>query len=584
MTSLNANQQAAVAGGDHRCLISCPGSGKTRTLVAKLVRCVDAVRDSTRKLGCITYTNSAVHEIERRLRKHLSSTDHECCEISTIHSFSLNNILRPYHHLLPEFESGFEIVPPDDPSYKSLVSDLVSRHSIPPWAVPRFEGLQRYPDGRLHIPDGITQEAAEDFVQSMDESAQTTLPDIVYHSCRLIEAHQHISRGLAARFAWLLIDEFQDTSTSQVVMLKEIARHGHTHFFFVGDPNQSIYEFSGARPELMQDFADHVSALDNIRLTGNYRSSSRIIAYAERLCPCTPPMQGVGQDRDCPIEPRYIHCGSILEAVWEHFVPALDELGIPLGDAAVLAPQWFSLLHLARDLRDREVPVIGPGARPYRRSREFAQFAEHACAYLEDREPRTALATHRALFIMLLNISGEKDWRVYSFEGKMTLLKLLLLAQELREQHPHATEWLAQAGQQMEAILVEDGFLPAAHSDALTHSAQEMIDDIRRNVPDAANLSTEHLGLFARPSRCLRLMTMHRAKGQEFDAVAIVDLHDDKVPHFSMHGSPTAIAEARRLLYVATTRARKLVMWCSDTSNARNEPCRFLGPDGLELL
>lgn len=72
---------------------ACPGSGKTRTLLAKLLCCLNEVRDSTRRVGCITYTNSAVYEIENRLRIHGSLGDEKYCDISTIHSFCLNNIL-----------------------------------------------------------------------------------------------------------------------------------------------------------------------------------------------------------------------------------------------------------------------------------------------------------------------------------------------------------------------------------------------------------------------------------------------------------------------------------------------------------
>jgi DNA helicase-2/ATP-dependent DNA helicase PcrA len=73
-------------------------------------------------------------------------------------------------------------------------------------------------------------------------------------------------------------------------------------------------------------------------------------------------------------------------------------------------------------------------------------------------------------------------------------------------------------------------------------------------------------GVFAVPQRCLHLMTMHGAKGKEFDAVAVVDLHDDKVPHFANRDNADGIAESKRLLYVATTRARKFLMYISHES------------------
>ena len=74
-------------------------------------------------------------------------------------------------------------------------------------------------------------------------------------------------------------------------------------------------------------------------------------------------------------------------------------------------------------------------------------------------------------------------------------------------------------------------------------------------------------------------MTMHGSKGREFDAVAVIDFHDGKVPHFT--ADATGVEEARRLTYVAATRARKLLMFFSDTTDGRNKPSRFVGTMGI---
>ena len=109
-----------------------------------------------------------------------------------------------------------------------------------------------------------------------------------------------------------------------------------------------------------------------------------------------------------------------------------------------------------------------------------------------------------------------------------------------------------------------------------------MISGIETNLPDSMNISVDFLAMFARPKECLQLLTMHGAKGREFDAVAVVDVHDNKVPHWSAEGAE--IEEAKRLIYVSSTRARKFVMFFSDTSNPRNVPSRFLGATGLQVV
>ncbi len=84
MIPLTDEQKAAVEYEGNLCLTSCPGSGKTRTIVAKLLRCIEEVRDTPRKIACITFTNTGVNEIDSRLRTYGDGDDIDYCEISTI--------------------------------------------------------------------------------------------------------------------------------------------------------------------------------------------------------------------------------------------------------------------------------------------------------------------------------------------------------------------------------------------------------------------------------------------------------------------------------------------------------------------
>jgi DNA helicase-2/ATP-dependent DNA helicase PcrA len=579
---LNDEQMEAVACDGHLSLVSCPGSGKTRTIVAKILRCLEDVRGTTRRIGCITYTNTAVNEIEHRLRRLGSRDDDLYYEISTIHSFCLNHVLRTNHHLLAEFRNGFEIITPDDIRWQELVKRLIRKHSIDGRRSDGFERIERSSDGAIDAPSEIGKAAAAEFIDFMDRNSLVTFSDMVYHSVRLVAQMPSIARGLASRYAWLLIDEFQDTTVAQVRLFRAIADFKRTKFFLVGDPNQSIMSFAGGHPGLMSEFAGSLGADQSVNLKGNYRCSKRIVTHAERLCPSDPPMQALGECAEFYAQPEWIHVKSITEAVFDHFIPAVESMGIPLGEAAVLAPWWITLLGLAKELRLKGVPMIGPGSRPYRRTRDLAQLAEHACAYIEQPDPVISHGAQRALFLMLLNINGTTDWRVYSYEGRKTLFRLLGIAKEARQINEGAASWLRFVAQAFSDRLIRDEFLPADKGNVLVDSANCMIEDMVRNKVDVPNFTITDLGLFAQPSRCLNMLTMHSAKGREFDAVAIVDLHDGKVPDFRST-SDEEKAEARRLLYVGVTRSRKVLMYFTDSSDRRNRPSPLLGSDGLRL-
>ncbi len=579
---LNAEQKAAVISDSSRCLVSCPGSGKTRTIVEKTLQCIEEIRGTPRRVGCITYTNAAVFEIETRLLSASSYGDQIHYEISTIHSFCLNNILRPYQALLEELEAGLEILSPQQDAFQEIALSVVEDYGIERWAIDSFSGIQPEPDGTLFTPDGIGDEAALAFVDRVHSAGYITLGDIVYYSCLLCWRRSFVSRGVGSRYAWILVDEFQDTSACQVEVLKSIYLSKRTKLFIVGDPNQSIFGFAGAKPNLMKEFADYVGARTDVKLVGNYRCSKKIVQAAERLCPTKPAMKAVGMDRDYPFEPRLRHVATKLQGIWEVFLPKVQKLGIPLGETAVLAPQWFPLYHLGSILRDLKVPIMGPGARPYRRSLEFAQFAETACAYLQEKSPETAAAVQKSLFFMLLNTTGDPESKVFSYEGKKTLFRLLSLARALRLKSESAIDWLKEFAEETASLLVAEEYLAADQTAVIRDSALKMAESIQSNIKDVEKLTVDYLGLFARPRECLRLLTMHGSKGREFDAVAIIDVHDDKVPHWTADTVEEA-DEARRLLYVAATRARKVLMIFTDSSDYRNVPSRFLGPTGLGL-
>ena len=130
MIPLTPEQTDAVKYPDTLCLTSCPGSGKTRTIIAKLQLCIDEVRDTPRKIACITFTNAGVNEIESRLRMYGDGDDTELCEVSTIHSFCLNYVLRPYAHLVPHLKYEWTVFTTDHGWFTARGNDMTHKYLI----------------------------------------------------------------------------------------------------------------------------------------------------------------------------------------------------------------------------------------------------------------------------------------------------------------------------------------------------------------------------------------------------------------------------------------------------------------------
>jgi DNA helicase-2/ATP-dependent DNA helicase PcrA len=104
--------------------------------------------------------------------------------------------------------------------------------------------------------------------------------------------------------------------------------------------------------------------------------------------------------------------------------------------------------------------------------------------------------------------------------------------------------------------------------------------DMRNNHIDLENLTMDDLGIYASPDAALKLSTLHNAKGREYQAVAMMDLHEGRIPFYQAE-TAEEFEEAKRLFYVGVTRAKRFLLYVTDNSHPRNQPSRFLGDEGV---
>lgn len=570
--SLSPKQRVAALKKKSTLLTACPGSGKTTTIVAKLIGCLDDVRDSLRKVACITYTNAAVHEIEHRLhRQNASITSGSNIEISTIRTFCINNILGKFFWRLPRFREGFTVVSPDSEEFLAAIQEVTESHRLVLKSRDPFENLNRAPDGSP-ISRDLPPRVVLDFWDKLQRQKLIDFPNIVFESYRLIESYPSIARGLASKFEWILVDEFQDTSELQVEILQRISNYNLTKFFLVGDPHQSIFGFAGARPDLFDTFSAAINAERDIALEKNYRASSVLVKHAENFIPRVPPMVAAGPCKDISISPVHVRVDDFVEGIVDYFLPSLDEYGIPLSEAAVFAPWWLPLFNLAQKLRKYEIPIVGPGARPYGQRHTFGLLCEDVCAYVLDRKPNRLKYISRSLRTLLVDANVAQSESLDSFASKIVLMNLVSSAKKLSDRHPAAIDFMEAAAEDFTAILTDAELLSSRNQRYLKDSVEQMKSVMLKRGVDLENFSVEQLGVFANPDKNLKLLSLHSCKGREFDGVAIIDIHDNRVPHFGSR-TPEGINESRRLFYVSVTRARKLLMFFTLT---KSEPSRFL--------
>ena len=227
--------------------------------------------------------------------------------------------------------------------------------------------------------------------------------------------------------------------------------------------------------------------------------------------------------------------------------------------------------------------VVGPGARPYRRSRLFAPLAEQVCGYLIEPDPNAIGAIERTLFNTVLSATGRACFDLFSYRGRVIVFRLLSSARQQHETDMGGVAWLEATAQYFSEILVKEEYFSASESSLFSLSVEEMKADMRSSKVDLLNLTIADLGIFASPEAALKLSTLHNAKGREYRAVAMIDLHERRIPH-SQASTTEELAEAKRLFYVGVTRAEQFLLYVTDSSNYSNTPTRFLrARDGVGM-
>ncbi|MBP5144304.1 UvrD-helicase domain-containing protein, partial [Pseudomonas chlororaphis] len=234
---LTDEQSLAVNVDGNLLLTACPGSGKTRTLIAKAVREIEGLRGSPRRICCITYTNSAAQEIEQRASLEMQEGDELHLSVSTIHAFCLQEVLRPYGWLLPDFRGASRVLTRDNPDFETIANYAAQRVTDDPVRnqdYDAFESLNLNAAGELIGPaveNPTVARAASFFWQRCVELGYLDFSLIIYRSYLILRDHPRVARTLCSKFAWFLVDEFQDTTELQIEILRRLHDVGNPRFF-----------------------------------------------------------------------------------------------------------------------------------------------------------------------------------------------------------------------------------------------------------------------------------------------------------------------------------------------------------------
>ena len=630
LQGLNEPQLAAVTlPAQHALILAGAGSGKTRVLTTRIAWLISTNQVSPQGLLAVTFTNKAAKEMLTRLSAMLPINVRGMW-IGTFHGLC-NRLLRTHYRDagLPQL---FQILDSGDQqsAVKRLLKNLnVDDEKFPPREMTWFINAQKEAGLRpaaVEAYDDWTRkrvELYEAYEAQCQREGVVDFAELLLRSYELLERNEPLRRHYQERFQHILVDEFQDTNKLQYAWLKLLAGNSAS-LFCVGDDDQSIYAFRGADVGNMRDFEREFRVSNMIRLEQNYRSHGNILDAANAIIKNNPSRLGKNLWTDAGAgEPIRVHesysDGDEARFIVEE-VKALARDGHARAEIALLYRSNAQSRALEHALFSAGLPYrVYGGLRFFERAE-----IKHALAYLRliaNSDDDTAFsrvvnfpargigarsvelltdaarAAGSSLHAAIGHVSGA---------GGVKLAGFAALLEKLREAAhlplPELVEHVLDlSGLRAHYQNEKEGAERLENLDELINAANNFVAEVG-TVSDEGELSGDLIAFLSHASLeagehqagegddALQLMTVHSAKGLEFNIVFICGLEEGLFPHENSLAEDKGLEEERRLMYVAVTRARQRLYLCFAQTRMLhgqtryNLPSRFLDEIPEDLL
>jgi DNA helicase-2/ATP-dependent DNA helicase PcrA len=597
LNGLNPPQKEAVLTTEGPVLmLAGAGTGKTAALTARLAHLIRSRRAWPSEILCVTFTNRAAREMRHRVGELIGDAVEGMPWLGTFHSICAKMLRR--HAELVGLQSNYTIIDTDD--QLRLLKQLIMENGLDEkrWPARQLAGLiDRWKNRGLNPGDldaveneayanGKGQQMYGLYQQRLKALNACDFGDLLLHVLNVFRREHDILRQYQQRFKYILVDEYQDTNAVQYLWLRLLAQE-RKNICVVGDDDQSIYSWRGAEVANILRFEKDFPGAKVIRLEQNYRSTPPILAAASGLIAANRERLGKtlwtergGGDLvrvigvwDGPEEARRV--GEEIER--------LEREGAPLEQVAILVRAQYQ----TREFEDRFIQ-IGLGYRIIGGFR-FYERAEirDALAYLRViAQPADDLAFER-IYNQPKRGLGAKTLEKMHQHARRREMPLAAAALELADSDELPARarttigglmagflrWreMAEAvtpSELLRTVLEETGYNAMLQADRSTESAgrQENLAELARAMEDYETLGDflEHVSLVmdndaAGDEQKVTIMTMHAAKGLEFDNVFLPGWEEGVFPSQRSldEGGLASLEEERRLAYVAITRARR---------------------------
>ncbi|MEC9149779.1 MAG: UvrD-helicase domain-containing protein, partial [Pseudomonadota bacterium] len=594
---LNAPQREAVLTTEGPVLmLAGAGTGKTAALTARLAHLIATRRAWPSEILCVTFTNKAAREMRERVGRHIGDAVEGMPWLGTFHSIGAKMLRR--HAELVGLQSNYTIIDTDD--QLRLLKQLIQQNDLDEkrWPARQLAGLiDRWKNRGLNPGD---LDAVENESYANGRGAQfyklyqdrlialnaCDFGDLLLHILNIFRKHHDVLAQYQQRFKYILVDEYQDTNQVQYLWLRLLAQ-ARKNICVVGDDDQSIYSWRGAEVANILKFEKDFPGAAVVKLEQNYRSTPQILAAASGLIGANSERLGKTLWTELPAGEK-IRVIGVWDAPEEarrvgEDIERLESEGAPLDQVAILVRAQYQ----TREFEDRFIQIglnyrIVGGYRFYERAE-----IRDALAYLRTiAQPADDLAFER-IYNQPKRGLGAKTLEAMRRHARQVQMPLAAASLDLCETDElpararnnligllgQFVHWREQAekvtpSELLRMVLAESGYEDMLQKDRSAESAGrlENLTELARAMEEYETLGDflEHVSLVMDNDRAddgekVTIMTMHAAKGLEFDHVFLPGWEEGVFPSQRAidEGGLASLEEERRLAYVAITRAKR---------------------------
>lgn len=584
------------------------GSGKTRCVITRAAWLIKEKHVAPWNILIVTFTNKAAGELKERLER-LMNYPVSSLWVGTFHSIC-NRILRFESAHLP-YHSNFSIY--DDADQKVIIKKIYKQLNIDGQKIPvgkMLNTISRYKN-KLMLPEDTQHLAAEtgaygdffkifinvytNYQQQLLMNQAMDFDDILLWTAKLLETNEAVREKYRKQFRYVMIDEYQDTNYAQFKLMNLIACE-HQNICVVGDDDQAIYSWRGAVIRNILEFERDYDNVKKVKLEQNYRSTTNILDLANSLINHNKNRHakalwsdlGAGEKPSLHV---YDDENDEARSVISHILK-LHGAGIAWQNCAVLYRTNAQSRVFEFAAVEAKVPYSIVGSLYFYQRKEIKDFLSYLKVLANPRDNESLLriinepprGIGQTTIYKLITYSAERNIVLYKTISQAEQITELSAAfrKKIEDFGTKLEKWRLMSLKQPVLILVKEILedlkwveLYNASSDPKDVSRAENLIEFVSGVSefterfvkdnDSPPLLHDYLPFVALQTDLdqlstdkdtVRLMTMHNAKGLEFEQVFIVGLEQELLPHRMSMDSPEEIEEERRLLYVAMTRAK----------------------------